>query len=518
MRAVIYTGLYLCTVPLAVAQNSISAPLESIQSIDSTDISSTGLTIYPDNLGFVRETRRIDMPAGLVDLRFFGVSDMIIPESAVLEDFEGLRLEGNFDSDLITPAKLIERSVGQTLKIRRLNPVTGVSDLVSAELVSAAPNTNETVSAVFSTADGVEGYQCSGLAESLILSNLPDGLHSVPVLSTRVVAKTAGPRDITLTYMTRGLSWAADYRMDVKRDKSQVGLLGWLTLTNKTSKSFKDTDLAVVAGSLNQVTDKNQSHNKSRWDRVAKCWRPEDLSEKVVAQSVSASYSGFTSGGGGGDEIVVTGLKRAEVREAKQEDLGDYKLYRAPQAVSVEPHQTKQIAFLSKDNVALEQVNKYRWTLSDIQRNGNGDIPVKGRHIYELDNSKTGNLAVPLPAGTVRAMSQTENGLHTFIGEAKITNKPVGLPVELEMADSFLVTALFFEVEQDDDEIEVRVDVKNATDKKITAEIDFDILKDVRIRRGKKRKSLPKDDKIYRLTVPAEKVVTFSFKAKMIQN
>jgi len=78
--------------------------------------------------------------------------------------------------------------------------------------------------------------------------------------------------------------------------------------------------------------------------------------------------------------------------------------------------------------------------------------------------------------------------------------------------------SLFFEVEQDDDEIEVRVDVKNATDKKITAEIDFDILKDVRIRRGKKRKSLPKDDKIYRLTVPAEKVVTFSFKAKMIQN
>ena len=113
--------------------------------------------IYPDNLGLVRETRKIDVPAGVVDIRFFGVSDMIIPQSAVLEEFEGLRLESNFDSDLISPARLFDQSVGKRLTIRRLNPVTGVSDLVSAELISAAPEANGTMSAVFSTTDGVEG-------------------------------------------------------------------------------------------------------------------------------------------------------------------------------------------------------------------------------------------------------------------------------------------------------------------------------------------------------------------------
>ncbi len=514
MRAIILAGLYLCVVPLAAAQDIMPAALAGAQSVDSQDIQSTALTIYPDNLGFVRETRSIDMPAGVIDLRFFGVSDMIIPESAVLEGFEGLRLEGNFDSDLITPAKLLERSVGETVTIRRINPGTGASDLVSAKLVSAAPNGRGITSAIFSTADGVEAYQCSGLAEAIILSNLPNGLYSVPVLSTRVVSEAAGPKEITLTYMTRGLGWAADYRMDVETGKNEAGLLGWLTLTNETSKSFKDTDLAVVAGTINQVRERSQYGNGRSSYRVANCVQGRYVTETVVVQN--ASSPGFFAGGGAEDEVIVTGARRAEVREAKQEDLGDYKLYRAPQAVSVEPYQTKQIAFLSKYNVGLKKGNKYRWTVSEILRNDDGDSPIKGRLIYELDNSKTGNLAVPLPAGTVRAMSQTDDGLNIFIGEDTISNKPVGLPIDLEIADSFLVTAQFFDVDEDDDGIEVRVDVKNATDKKIIAEIDFDILNNVKIQRGMRSKSLSQGNKIYTLTVPAEKTVSFSFKSNGI--
>ena len=256
MRAILLTGLWLCAVPIAAAQEFVMPSSGDVQSVDSKDISATGLTIYPDDLGFVRETRTIDLPAGVVDLRFFGVSDMIIPQSAVLESFEGLRLEGNFDSDLITPAKLLERSIGETVTIRRVNPVTGEAELVSAELVSAAPSLNVNgrssggVNAVFSTIEGVEGYQCSGLAESLVLSNLPDDLHSVPVLSTRVVAETAGPKEITLTYMTRGLSWSADYRMDVVKGVDEVGLLGWLTLNIKPQSLLKIRIYPLLPGRL----------------------------------------------------------------------------------------------------------------------------------------------------------------------------------------------------------------------------------------------------------------------------
>ena len=519
MRVFILFWIYLLAIPIAIAQPFAPTTFDAAQSVDSKDVASTSLTIYPDNLGLVRETRTVDIPAGVVDIRFFGVSDMIIPQSAVLEEFEGLRLEGNFDSDLITPAKLLERSVGKTLTIRQLNPVTGKSNLVRAKLVSAAPDVSAGISAVFSTPDGVEGYQCSGLAEAIILSGLPEGLHSIPVLSTRVVAKTAGPKDITLTYITRGLGWSADYRMDVEEGRDEVELLGWLTLTNKTSKSFQETELAVVAGTLNQVTNNNSSNHRPNWDRVANCvlHRHVVTDQNIVVQAasipVSASYSSFS--GGGADEIVVTASKRAVVREATQENLGDYKLYRAPQAVSVKPYQTKQIAFLSKDNVTLKQANKHRWTMSEIRGEVEQGHPIKSRLVYELDNSQDGNLAVPLPKGTVRAMSQTQDGLNILIGEDTIKNQAVGLPIDLEVAESFLVTSQFYNIEDGDDKIEASVDVRNASESKVIAEFDFDLLKNIKLKRSNKRTSLSKGDKIYSFIVPAETTITFSLKAQV---
>ena len=520
MRAAFLTALCLCIAPLAVAQDFNPAAFEDVQSIDSKDILSTGLTIYPDNLGFVRETRTIDVPAGVVDLRFFGVSDMIIPQSAVLESFEGLRLEGNFDSDLISPAKLINRSVGERVTIRHANPVTGASKIVRAELVSAAPDKSGNTSAIFSTTEGVEGYQCSGLAEALILSNLPDDLHSVPVLSTRVVSETAGPKEITLTYMTRGLGWAADYRMDVEEGSDEVGLLGWLTLTNKTSKRFDEADLSVVAGKLNQVRGRPQNNTARKWDRVATCVLHKNIAEHrdvVVVQSASGPASSFefapSPAAYGADEIIVTARKRAEVREATQEDLGDYKLYRAPQAVTVEPYQTKQIAFLSKYDVALEQADKYRWNFSYGKLSRDTKIPINATRIYELDNSKEGTLAVPLPAGTVRTMSQSEAGLNIFIGEDAISNMPVGRPVEIEVGESFLVTAQFFQIKSSNDKVEVQVDVNNATDREVTGEFNFNLFNDVKIL-GRNRNSFEKEGRIYSITVPAEDSLSFSFKVE----
>ena len=519
MRVAFLTALCLLVAYAASAQDIDPAGFGDVQSVDSKDISSTGLTIYPDNLGFVRETRTIDVPAGVVDLRFFGVSDMIIPQSAVLESFEGLRLEGNFDSDLISPAKLINRSVGEVMTIRRVNPVTGAATLVRAELVSAAPDASGHTTAILSTADGVEGYQCSGLAEALVLSNLPDDLHSVPVLSTRVVSETAGPKEITLTYMTRGLGWAADYRMDVEEGSDEVGLLGWLTLTNKTSKRFDEADLSVVAGKLNQVRGRPQNNTGRQWDRVASC-----VLHKIVArqrrgggQFASGPASSFEFAPSppayGADEIIVTARKRAEVREATQEDLGDYKLYRAPQAVTVEPYQTKQIAFLSKYDVALEQADKYRWNFSYSKLSRDKKIPINGTRIYELDNSKDGTLAVPLPAGTVRTMSQTEAGLNIFIGEDTISNMPIGRPVDIEVGESFLVTAEFVQIKSSGDKAEVQVYVNNATNREVTAEFDFNLFNDVKIL-GRNRNSFDKDGRIYTITVPAEDSLSISFKAE----
>ncbi len=501
---------------------------DDVQMIDSQEVQSTALTIYPDNLALVRETRMVDVPAGVVDIRFFGVTDMIIPQSAVLEEFEGLRLEGNFDADLITPAKLLSESVGDTLTIRRLNPVTGEADFVSAELISAAIDTagRRGTTAVFSTLDGIEGYQCSGLPESIILSKLPDGLQTVPVLSTRVVAEESGPKEVTLTYLTRGLSWEADYRMDVAQDKPEGSLLGWLTLKNETSKSFEDTELGVVAGALNQVTDRNSSNNRPNWDRVATCVLHKfggDVTESVVVQHASAPVAEvayFAGGGGDEDTIIVTASKLAGVREATQEDLGDYKLYRAPQAVSVKAHQSKQIAFLFKEDIEFE--TSYSWTLSDLEDRQDFDledfvedeVPMPSRLTYEIDNAKDGTLGVSLPKGTLRAMSRRRDGVDVFLGEGGVPNRPVGEALDVKIGDSFLVTARLYEMKEDDDGVvAAKIDLKNATDREVKTEFEFDLLTSVSVRKGRKR--LSSEDMTYSFTLPAESSVSLSFRGKI---
>jgi len=451
MRALCFILPWLLLGPqITQAQTQVDtqelAPLgtEDVRTIDSRDVQSTALTIYPDNLALVRETRRLIVPAGVVDIQFFGVTDMIIPQSAVLEAFEGVRLEGNFDSDVITPAKLLRKSVGDTITIRRLNPVTGESDLVRAELISAAPEV------------------------------APYG-HAMR------------PKDITLTYLTRGLAWDADYRMDVtpnkQPDKQQqetqdASLLGWLTLKNETSKSFDDTELSFVAGALNQVKNRDSFNNNIQWDRVATCvlnnQSSTTLDVQVVVQSAPTSgVAYFSGGGGGGDEIIVTGVRRAEVREATQEDLGDYKLYRAPQAVSVKAHQSKQIAFLLKDGIEFE--TSYSWTLSNIEQRKYGDldgfieneIPIPSRVTYEIDNDKDGSLGVSLPRGSLRAMSQSQNGTDIFLGEGSVPNRPVGEPLDVKIADSFLVTARFHDTKEDDENVSAKIDLKNASDREV---------------------------------------------------
>jgi len=92
------------------------------------------------------------------------------------------------------------------------------------------------------------------------------------------------------------------------------------------------------------------------------------------------------------DEIIVTASKRQAVRE----DLGDYKLYRTPEPVTVAPMQTKQIAFLSLPNVEADRV--FAFNFPDAAEYAPFGATVE----YRVDNSQEGNLAQPLPKGNFR--------------------------------------------------------------------------------------------------------------------
>src|ERR1700761_980029 len=83
------------------------------------------VTIYNADLALVQDARQLDIAKGRQRLEFKDVSSSIRPETVSLVA-DGLSVvEQNFDYDLLTPDKMMEKAVGHDVKIVRTNPGTG---------------------------------------------------------------------------------------------------------------------------------------------------------------------------------------------------------------------------------------------------------------------------------------------------------------------------------------------------------------------------------------------------------
>jgi len=469
------------------------------QVIDSPEADRTALTIYPDDLAMVTEVRKISIPAGQSTLRFLGVSDQIIAQTAVLQSFEGFTLESNFDGDLITRGALLNKSVGSEITVKRLNEETGEITLQTGKIVSAPiqdvvnwrgeTTEIEVLGIVLETQDGVEALECAGLAEAIIFSKLPNGLNPKPVLSMNVRSDTAQEAEITLSYLTQGISWEADYRLDVGPSQSGEGpLSGWLTVTNSTAKSFKDVPTSIIAGRLNRQ-DETKNSSTPQKEFQPSCWTVGSTKwgTRVWPELYQHYYNGYTYGGAvqpapammmrtdadyGDDEIIVTATKR----QATVEDFADYKLYRVPKPVTVAALQTKQIAFLDVANAEYERIFKTElyWRDIDVKKK---QQPYNSGLYFEIDNSREGNLAKPLPKGNVWIMTERANGQTAYLGEAGVRDMAVDLPVELWMSRSpyvQILPTLKLGAHEGLSGVMVGVDVFNSNPEEITFEFTLD--------------------------------------------
>src|SRR5579863_8633496 len=83
------------------------------------------LTIYNGDLALVQDHRTIDVTGGRQRIEFQNVSAQIRPETVSLAASDLTIIEQNFDFDLLTPAKLMEKAVGQEITLVRVTPGTG---------------------------------------------------------------------------------------------------------------------------------------------------------------------------------------------------------------------------------------------------------------------------------------------------------------------------------------------------------------------------------------------------------
>src|SRR5437773_4826962 len=237
----------------AVAAALATCPLAhaAVEEMPSTlkDQQSVAITIYNENLALVKDTRRVALDAGANRLALRDVSGRMRPETASLRSLTHpgalTLIEQNFDFDLLTPAKLLEKYVGRTVRVVKTHPTTGAESVETATVLAASNGV------VLRIGDRIE----TGLPGRIVYDGVPANLRDRPTLVTELLSARAGAQTLELTYLSGGLSWKADYVAELNGADSALDLNGWVTLTNTSGTAYPTPELHLVAGDVNRVRD-----------------------------------------------------------------------------------------------------------------------------------------------------------------------------------------------------------------------------------------------------------------------
>ncbi|PLX74887.1 MAG: DUF4139 domain-containing protein [Desulfuromonas sp.] len=390
-------GFYLLLfVAMPLIQISFAAHAGEIVS-DLADQQQVAVTIYNENLALVRDLRQVELGQGSVALALREVSARIRPETALLRSVDkpgSLNiLEQNFDFDLLTPHKLLEKYVGKDVRLVRIHPQSGEERYESARVLAA----NDGV--VLQVGDRIE----TGIPGRLIYPDVPANLRDRPTLVIDLESLQAGQRQIELSYLTGGLSWRADYVVELDASDRLLDLSGWVTLTNRSGTSYRNALLQLVAGDVNRVR--------------------EDVALRR-------------------EMMADTAMVMAAAPKMQQESLFEYHLYTLPRPTTVADNQTKQIALLGASAVAVSKEFRLQGS-PHYYRSQYGDLgeKLKVGVFIEFANRKQEGLGLPLPKGVVRVYKQDSQGRPQFIGEDSIDHTPENETIRLKLGDAFDVTA-----------------------------------------------------------------------------
>jgi hypothetical protein len=348
------------------------------------------VTIYADDLALVQDRRDVEVKAGRQRLEFQDVSAQIRPETVALTAADISIVEQNFDFDLLTPAKLMEKAVGQVVTIVRVNPASGAETREQAQVLA----TNGGV--VLKIGEHIEVLRDDGLPVRVIFDKVPDNLRARPTLSVTVMGGHAGTRQATLSYLTPGLGWHADYVALYNEADSKIDVQGWVTLTNSSGVTYDNAQTLLVAGSPTQVDGGARPSNYYR------------------AQQQRAA------------------LKQPGTESGNRERLGDYYLYPLAERTTIANLQTKQVSFLDVHGVPADHGYEFRngWL-------GTSETPQSAQTIYSFSTSAHAGLGDQLPAGVLRFYMHDKHGDPQFIGESRIDHTPMGSTLSLATGDAF---------------------------------------------------------------------------------
>ena len=393
-----------CSVLVALALGLlIIAPrafAQSAQTSTEQDQKELAVTVYNSNVALVRDVRRVKLPAGTIDLRFMDIAAAVNPATVHIVSLTAPKeltvLEQNYEYDLLSPQKLLQKYVGKELTLVRMVSENNSTKEVPVKATLLAYNEGP----VWKVGDQI----ITGMgADRYVFPDLPENLYSKPTLVWMLDNRHTGEQTVEASYLTNQINWNSDYVLTVAADQKVADLNGWVTIVNNSGTAFRNAMLQLVAGELHRV------------------------------------LTGIVGG------IPGARAMKAEVAATQfaEEGLSEYHLYTLERRTTLQNNETKQISLLASTGVNIEkvfEVNGQQFYYHNAQRPGQPfKDPVNVR--IKFKNSQANSLGIPLPAGTVRVYQGDSKGRVQFIGEDKIDHTPKDETLDLLIGNAFDIVA-----------------------------------------------------------------------------
>ena len=381
----------LCTALAAAAPSLAQQPAVPVPG--QTAQGDVAVTIYNNDRALIEDKRQLDLPNGRSRQEFRDVSANIEPATVTLNGRGVGVVEQNFDFDLLSPEALMKNAVGQEVTLVRVNPASGQETRERARVLAANGGV------VMQIGDRIEVLRDDGLPARVIFDGVPASLRARPTLSVTVDSSGGGRRPVTLTYLTTGLAWAADYVALFDEANGRMDVQGWITLTNNSGTPYTNASTLLVAGSVGQAPNR---------------------------------YGGGYYPPPPPPPPPPGGLIRAGTQTSGRERLGDFYLYPLPERTTIADKQTKQVSFLDVKSAPAARAYEFRngWLSTSNE-------PLSADTVLRFSSSRDQGLGDALPAGTVRVYQRDARGNPQFVGEHHINHTPMGSDIGLATGQAF---------------------------------------------------------------------------------
>ncbi len=383
----------------------------------------TGLTLYNQNFAVVRQSLALRLKKGANRVAFENVTARLEPDSVVLRDPAGKWkfrvLEQSYRNDTASTDLLLPLFQGKTLQFlvrpSYYDPVGATPKVITGKLIRAGRNGGDYgsypgVSPIVEV-DGKLRFNLPG--EVIFPPSSVTGVLLRPTLQWTLTSETAGLLNAEAAYISSGFTWQASYNLISPEVGDTMDLVGWVTMTNQSGRTFENARIQLVAGDV----------------------------QKIQPQRSYGGGGGFGAGGGGGMGISAP-------PSVTEKGFDEYHLYTLRTPTTLRDREQKQVEFARGAGIASKRLyvydgeqtdpSRYDWLSYSQQPDYDAQQNTKVWVMRELANTKTNGLGIPLPRGRMRVYRR-ESGTNAlqFVGEAAIGHTPKDETVRLYTGDAF---------------------------------------------------------------------------------